>query len=434
MKKDKKVQGENMKYKKYDYDGYQIYTIQTDKFKSCYMELIFRDDARKVNATKRNFLTNLMTYTSKAYPTKRDMIIRSEELYNLSLSGELNRSGYNLLTSFNIDFLHPKFVEEKDYLENAITFLLDTIKNPNIEEDKFQERSFQIIKERLKVRLNQYKEKPHSYALIESKKALFGDSISGTRILGDEQELEKITREEVAKEYEDMLENSHCEILIIGDLDMDKVVSIIKKNFYKPSIPLNQIPFVVENKIQPYHELEVESNYHQTQLLLYYQSEMLTYFERNFVGPIFYKILANAGMADKLTKALRVENSLCYTCGAQINPRDLFGLMSTGLSLKNVPLALEKMRECMKEMQEGKIEESFLTQQKEKFLSDLQLREDNLYGLITNYYFHEIADLALYKEYIEEIPKVTIEDIKTLAQKMHESFLYVLKEAQNEKN
>jgi len=123
-------------------------------------------------------------------------------------------------------------------------------------------------------RENQYKEKPHSYALIESKKALFGDSISGTRILGDEQELEKITREEVAKEYEDMLENSHCEILIIGDLDMDKVVSIIKKNFYKPSIPLNQIPFVVENKIQPYHELEVESNYHQTQLLLYYLLEV----------------------------------------------------------------------------------------------------------------------------------------------------------------
>jgi len=429
MKKDKKVQGENMKYKKYDYDGYQIYTIQTDKFKSCYMELIFRDDARKVNATKRNFLTNLMTYTSKAYPTKRDMIIRSEELYNLSLSGELNRSGYNLLTSFNIDFLHPKFVEEKDYLENAITFLLDTIKNPNIEEDKFQERSFQIIKERLKVRLNQYKEKPATYASVEGKKALFGDSISGVRIMGDEQELAKLKREDLYEEYLRMFEKSHCDILIIGELNMDKVVACIKKYFHKPSIVLDEIPFVVENPIQKYHEMEIESNYHQTQVLLYYQSEPLTHFERNFVGPLFHKILGNAGMADKLTKSLRVENSLCYACQARINVGDLYAALYTGLSIENAPLAIEKMRECMQEMATGKIELEFLESQKEKFLADLQLREDNMYGLLDNYYFHEISGRAMFDDYVSEIPKVTLEDISNLGKKMHEAFLFILKEA-----
>ena len=68
-----------MNYKTYDYDGYQIYTIQTDKFKNCYIEVNFREDARIVNATKRNALVNLLTYTSNSYPTKREMRIKSEE-------------------------------------------------------------------------------------------------------------------------------------------------------------------------------------------------------------------------------------------------------------------------------------------------------------------------------------------------------------------
>ena len=423
-----------MNYKKYDYDGYKIYTIQTDKFKNCFIEINFREDARKINATTRNMLVNLMTYTTSRFSTKRALKIRSEELYDLSFGGEVSRKGYNLLTSFGIDFLNPKYVNEKNYLKDSIFFLFDNLKNPHIEDNAFCKRSFDIIKERLSVSLNQYKERPSSYAFVESKKALFGDSISGVRIMGDERELEVLTPSDVAKDYYNMIDNSCCDILVIGDLDMDKVVSIIQEYFYKPSIVSDNNPFVVENKIQPYHEIVVDSVYHQNQLLLYYQLENLSYFERYFVAPIFQRILGNAGMADKLTKSLRVDNSLCYTCGSSFYFGDLCAVFYVGLSYDNVPLALQKMKDCMKEMVDGKITEEFLESQKEKLLSDIRLNEDNMYALLANYYFHDLSGQALYTECFEEIPKVTIKDIILFAQKMHESFLYILKEKKNEEN
>lgn len=424
-----------MNYKKYDYDGYRIYTIQTDKFKNCYLEVNFRGDARKINATTRNMLIHLLTYTTSLYPTKRLMKIRTEELYDLSFGSEVSRSGYNLFTSFGIDFLNPKYVNEKNYLKECISFLFETLTHPHLEGKGFARRSFDILKERLFVSLNQYKERPSSFAMVESKKALFGDSISGVRIMGDEKELETLTPEAVYQDYLDMMENSCCDILIIGDLDMDNVASLIEECFYKPSIVLDHIPFVVENKIQPYHEMEVESEYHQTQLLLYYQLESLSDFERNYVGPIFQRILGSAGMADKMTKALRVDNSLCYTCSAGFYISDLYGILYVGLTYQNVELALEKIRECMKEMAEGAISLEFLETQKEKFLADIRLREDNMYGLLDNYYFHELNGRALFSDYFASIPKVSLEDIKVLGQKLHESFLYILKEkSQNEEN
>ncbi len=420
-----------MNYKTYDYDGYKIFTIKTDKFKNCYMEVTFREDARKVNVTKRNALVSLLTYTSEAYPTKREMLIKSEELYNVSFGGSISRSGYNLLSSFGIDFLNPKFVSEKNYLEDTISFLFECLTHPHVKEEKFNERSFNIIKERMKTNIMHYKEKPFSYALVESKKALFGDSITGVQLNGNLNDLEEITPENLYPEYQKLLD-SHCDILIIGDLDMERLAKIIQKHFYKPSIAIGEIPFIVENKIQKYHELEVESVYQQTQLLLYYQWENITEKERNFVSPLFTRILGNASMEDKLYKSLRMENSLCYNCGTTGSLADGYSILFARLSYKNIPLALEKMRQCMKEMVEGHINPTFFEIQKEKILADLKLREDNMYGLIDNYYFHEIVGQATFEEFRTEIPKITIEDIQEFARKFHESFLYILKERNND--
>jgi len=111
---------------------------------------------------------------------------------------------------------------------------------------------------------------------------------------------------------------------------------------------------------------------------------------------------------------------------------DLYGILYTGLSYENVDTALKYMRKAMKEMVEGDIESDFLETQKNKFLSDLRLREDSIYGLIDNYYFHEIAGRALFHEYLEEIPKITVEDIQIFSSKLHESLLYILKEEQTD--
>jgi len=133
-----------MNYKTYYYDGYKIFTIKTDKFKNCYMEVTFREDARKVNVTKRNALVSLLTYTSEAYPTKREMLIKSEELYNVSFGGSISRSGYNLLSSCGIDFLKPKVVSEKNYLEDTISFLFECLTHPHVKEEKFNGEKYSV--------------------------------------------------------------------------------------------------------------------------------------------------------------------------------------------------------------------------------------------------------------------------------------------------
>lgn len=417
-----------MKYKKYNYDSFQILTIQTDKFKNCYMEVNFRDDIRKINSTRRKFLTDMLVYSSLKYPTKRDLIIAEEELYNLGGSSGCYRIGYNICSYFSMDILHPKFVTEKDYLDKALQFCFELLLNPNIKDGSFDEKSYEIIKERLHVSVDQYKENPSAYARIESKKLLFPDSITGTRMVGTHEDIDEISREDLVKEYKQMFQNSCCEILLIGDLDMDEMAKKIAKYFYKPSIVQKEIPTVVHNAILPFQEQIVTSQFNQTHLLQYYQFPLLSYYEKNFVFPLFQKIFGQGSLSDKLGKYLRMENSLCYSYGFSPVVGEGYSFVSTQLKKDNVALAIQYIDKAFQEMKKGDFLDEELETQKKKCLSDLKLREDSIYGLIDNYYYHEIFDVALIEEYYHEIMSVTKDDIKTLAQKMNLSFRYILEE------
>ena len=70
-----------MIYKTYNNKSYNIYTIKTNKFKTCHMEIIFRNNIERETITKRGMLTEMLVENSKKYKTRREMIIELEELY-----------------------------------------------------------------------------------------------------------------------------------------------------------------------------------------------------------------------------------------------------------------------------------------------------------------------------------------------------------------
>ena len=149
-----------MQYKKYEYDSFRIFTIQTDQFKNVHIEVDFLGDATKGNLTAKSFLSEIMSFSSLKYPTRKEFVIRLEELYNAYFYGVTTKVGKSLLTNFIFDFLDPYYVEEKHYLEDCVEFLFDTILNPNCSSSGFDYKTFQIIKSRLRSEIESLKENP----------------------------------------------------------------------------------------------------------------------------------------------------------------------------------------------------------------------------------------------------------------------------------
>ena len=74
-----------MNYKTYNFNSYQIYTLETKKFKNCYIEVNFRGNAKDTNLAQRIFLGNYMYYLTRKYPSRRQMRIQTEELVIICL-------------------------------------------------------------------------------------------------------------------------------------------------------------------------------------------------------------------------------------------------------------------------------------------------------------------------------------------------------------
>lgn len=421
-----------MKYKQYDFESFKVLTIKSEQFKNVHMEINFIDDVDNLFMPLRSFLINLMGYTSKIYPTKREMLIALENLYNSVYYTNYSRIGKSYIANFALDFVSPKYIKDKKYLESCIKFLCEQVLNPNITDNVFDEKSKEIIKERIHQSIDHYKESAFSYAFCESRKELFKDSISGKTINGTHEELDSITNEDLINDYHKLLEDAKADILIIGDLDMDKCISYLQKYFQKKSIVEKTYQNSIANKIPTYSKLEIEGKYAQTQLLMYLQFEELTDFELYAVSTLYLQILGRANQSDKLARYLRIENPLVYSRGIRFDYPNKYLLIYTGLKYENVDEAIKGIERALKEMANGDIKEDYFELQKEKILSNMTMNEDDEQYLIGEYYMHSLFNRPLPEERRKLIKQVTIDDIKKFAKKFKKTLTYILKETNSD--
>ncbi len=419
-----------MKYKQYDFESFRILTIQSNHFKNVHMEINFVDDVENISMPIRSFLTNLISYTTLKYPTKRELLIALEELYNSSYYSTCSRVGHTFFSTFLFDFLSPRYVNEKNYLEKCVQFFCEQVMQPNIKDGKFDERSINIIKESKHSSIDRYKENALSYALKKSRDFLFANSITSKPLDGTHEDIEAITNEDLVNDYQKLFQDSSVDILIVGDLDMDEVVAYFQKYFQKKSIVEKQYTNVIDNAVGSLKELEVQGKYVQTQLILYLQYESLTDFELFAVSKLYLTILGSANQSDKLTQYLRILNPLVYRNAVCFVPTSKYILINASLNYKNIEEAKRNIYKAILEMEKGMIDENYFEVQKEKILSNMTMYEDDESYLIEEYYFHVLFNHPLSSEKRELIQKVTIEDVQKFAQKLQKTLIYVLKEVE----
>ena len=70
---------------------------------------MFIDKFKKEEITKRNFLMDMLTFSSKQYNTKRNLSIKCQDLYSLSLNSANFRIGNYLISKIGASFLNPKY-------------------------------------------------------------------------------------------------------------------------------------------------------------------------------------------------------------------------------------------------------------------------------------------------------------------------------------
>ena len=125
-----------MKYTKKDMGSFKLHMINTDKFKTIAIKVIFRRKIVKEEITMRNILSDILLQSTKKYPSKRDLTIKAQDLYAVEFATSCSRLGNYATTTVHMNSLNDKYTEKCNF-KQAVEFLSEIIFNPYVEDNKF---------------------------------------------------------------------------------------------------------------------------------------------------------------------------------------------------------------------------------------------------------------------------------------------------------
>ena len=416
-----------MKYKTYNCNSFNVHTIKTDRFKTSHVEVIFRDIANKEEMGAYSFLADMLSQSSKTYPRKKDLITRFEELYKIIVYATTLRVGNILDFHVSLDFINPDYINDKNYIEEVIKTLFDIIENPNVTNYEFDLKKFNIVKERLKREINSLKENPMKQSINEAFKAMNTDTPTSYELLGNLESLEKITPSSLYKTYKNLRKNFKVDIFLIGNLEMDDTVSLIKKYFKNRYIIENKLDLMVDNKeIKRLVVKSMASDNVQANLVMIFNLKNLTEIEKNITFNVFNYLYGSGGLTSKLYQSIREKNSLCYQISSMYLKYDKLLLVHISLEQVNVKKATSLVKKELKNMQAGNFTEDELKDAINNMIVSLDMAQDNNVSLINNYVFHVFDNLPMPEERVEMFKNIKKDDVINVAKKVKLNTVFTL--------
>ena len=416
-----------MKYKTYNCNSFNVHTIKTDKFKTSHIEVIFRDIANKEEMGAYSFLADMLSQSSKTYPRKKDLITRFEELYKIIVYAATLRVGNILDFHISLDFINPEYINDQNYLEEVIKTLFDIVENPNVTNDEFDLKTFNIVKDRFKREINSLKENPMKQSIKEAFKAMNANTPTSYELLGTLENLEKITPSSLYKTYKNLRKNFKVDIFLIGNLEMDDTVQLIKKYFKNRYIIENKLDLMVDNKeVKRLVVKSMSSDNVQSNLVMIFNLKNLTDIEKNITFNVFNYLYGSGGLTSKLYQSIREKNSLCYAISSMYLKYDKLLLVHISLEEANVKKATSLVKKELKNMKAGNFTEEELKDAINNMIISLDMAQDNNVSIINNYVFHVFDNLPMPEERVEMFKNIKKEDVINVAKKVKLNTIFTL--------
>lgn len=421
-----------MKFETKDYNSYTINLCNINKWKTIEFYLNIKTPIKKEEITIRKILFSVLFHSCKEYPNPKEISIKLEDLYSSVVSDSTYRDGRFLITELYASTLEDKYTEENNF-EETIKLLSEILFNPKVENSSFDDQVVNIYKERLKLSLESVKEQPGRYASIRGLEEHDKTSITSYRMDGSLEDLESIDGKSLYKYYKKIFKTNLFDFYIVGNINMNKTSSIIKKYFNKIDIisRKNNNVYLNDKIIKKTKITKEKIDFEQSTLKMYYKFDKLTKKERLYIAKIFSLILGST--PSLLFDKVREKHSLCYSIGCRYSFYDNLLVVSTSISKDKYEKAKKLIRETIKDVVRQNFSNKILEDKKTFAINMFENIDTNQASLKS--YMVDAFTLELYNkdEMIENIKKVTKNDIVKVSKKLRLESIYFLEGDKNDK-
>ena len=241
------------------------------------------------------------------------------------------------------------------------------------------------------------------------------------------EDLESITSESLYQYYQSVLANDFVDVFVVGDIETNEIKELFKKYFkintfkkYKKYILIDEL--TPRKRIKKITE-EYEAN--QSQLTILCTMNHLTDFERKYVLLVYNEMLGGSSNS-LLFDTVRDKNSYAYYINSNQKTYDNILMIYSGIENGNSENVLKLIKKTLQDVSKGKFSDEVFNNSKETIIASIKASTDSPSGIINTYYARMLVNSDDFEKRIENIKKVTKEDIMAVSKKISMHTLYLL--------
>lgn len=415
-------------------NGVQIDVVNDSKFSTIRLEVDFFRPIEKRETTARKLLSNILSHSSEQYPRMIDISRKTMDLYGADLNSR-NRQWSNLNDmNFAIEMMDTKNLanDKEDIFVESLALLESLIFKPlfNNDKTKFSENTYEVEKDNIISSINSIKDNRELTSYFKLTDILFHDQKKfATPLIGDIDELNSITNEELVNLYKNMLEHDAIKITVVGNadekqiiskLENSKFVSLPNNNRYKVNWMHQQI-----NINEPIIEEETEK-INQSRIAMAYKIKD-SGFKTNMVFQLLNNLLGGDDQS-LLFQNVREKNSLAYSVNSQFNSFSKTIVIFAGVEGQSLNNALSLIKEQVKHLQEVPVSNEELKHAKKVLIQRRKLSNDRITSEVNKSIWKFLRPHKTFNDekYIELVNNVNINEIQKAANDLDLVALYKL--------
>lgn len=422
-----------MKYNKQQIkEGINLYIVETDKFKTNLLAIFLTAPLARENITYHALIPMVLKRGNSQTKTLEELSIALEEMYGASFDCGVEKTGDNQALKFYLEIINDNFLPTKEeIMKQAIHTLFNIVFSPLTENGELKKEYVNSEKENLKQIIESKKDNKAKYAQERCIEEMYKDQPYGLYKYGYIEDIEKINAQNLYEHYQNLINNCKIDIFISGQIEKTQIEEMIQQNenikklvARKPQYNIN----TAEQKQSKTKEDVIQESMDITQGKLVMGMDIFeTNEQAKFAASVYNAILGGTANS-KLFQNVREKESLAYTAGSNYIRTKNNILIKCGIEIENYEKAVKIIREQINALKTGNFSEEDLYNAKTSIVSTVKFIPEEQDTALSYYFGQELANTNLsIEEYIQQIEKVTKQNIQDLANKIEVNTIYFLK-------
>ncbi|MGB4177769.1 MAG: pitrilysin family protein, partial [Halanaerobiales bacterium] len=385
-----------------------LYICKNKKFKTNLIQMIILCQLNEEDASSNALIPFILYRGSKNYPSSRAFKIELEELYGAELSVSVWKRGEIQLLNFSLEIVNEKYLPTDELLlEKGLALLKDLLLNPLFTEEFFQQEKEFIIKEIKSIINDKY-----SYSLNRCFQEMCAGEPFSIYKLGRIEDHEKLSRDQVFQQYQEVIKNNRILFFVIGDVDEKRVYEKINNSFnFRHQVVKDYNNTIIINDVKGIKELEERLNVQQGKIVLGFRTG-ITRKDDLYYPLLMYNGILGAFPHSKLFQNVREKESLAYYASSSLESTKGLLLITAGIDFANYDKTRDIILKELEKMRQGDFTEEEFQWTMKSLINSFESTADNNRGLLAHYLLGVINHKTeTIKDSIDELGKLKKEDI-----------------------